>query len=231
MIPDLRTRASYLAEIMDEAGCDETRLANTYRDFDRVNALLSGWRGLYTRRIRPVLQEAGSGATVLDIGCGGGDVLRKLAVWAKQDGLTAHFIGADPDDRAIAYAKAAGESANLRFYTAASGDLVNAGRCFTIVLSNHVLHHLTTAQVADLCADSQRLAERFALHADICRHPVAYTAFPAVGAWFRKSYILTDGLASIRRSFTPEELRQVVPHGWHVQTAFPFRLHLEWTFH
>ncbi|MBC8134521.1 MAG: methyltransferase, partial [Fibrella sp.] len=107
-------------------------------------------------------------------------------------------------------------------------ELACAGERFDIVLSNHVLHHLSDAEVAALCNDSATLATRFALHADIHRHPFAYAGFPLIGGWFRDSFILEDGLRSIRRAFTPDELRQLVPDGWHVRTAFPFRLNLLW---
>lgn len=215
---------------MDEAGCDAAALANTYRDFDRVNALVSGWRGYYTRYVRPILHEAGAGAGVLDIGCGAGDVMRRLAKWAKQDGLDAIFTGADPDDRAIAYANdCAMNTPSTRFVHASAETLADAGERFTVVLSNHVLHHLTDAEVAALCKTTERFAPKLALHADIHRHPVAYAGFPAIGGWFRDSLILPDGLLSIRRAFTPDELRRIVPPGWKVGAEFPFRLRLLWT--
>lgn len=225
----LRTRATDLAEYMDEPECDAARLANTYRDFDRINTALSGWRTLYTRHIFPILREAGTGATVLDVGCGGGDVLRRLARWAQQDGLSPCFVGADPDLRAIQHARGEHTPANLRFVRATAGELVAAEERFDVVLSNHVLHHLTDGEVAALCDDSMGLATRLAIHADIHRHPLAYAGFPLIGGWFRDSYILEDGLRSIRRAFTPDELRRLAPDGWQVRTAFPFRLNLVWT--
>ncbi len=224
----LRVRATNLSEFMDEPECDTVRLANTYRDFDRINATVSGWRGAYARYLRPTLREAGPGATVLDLGCGGGDILRRLAHWAAQDGLSASFVGADPDPRAIHHARAEPTPANLRFVRATAGEMVSAGERFDIVLSNHVLHHLTDGEVAELCGDSVTLAMRLAIHADIHRHPFAYAGFPLIGGWFRDSYILEDGLRSIRRAFTPEELRRLAPDGWQVRTAFPFRLNLVW---
>lgn len=213
---------------MDEPDCDPARLAKTYRDFDRVNNIVSGWRGLYVRHLRPALQKAGPGATVLDIGCGGGDLLRRLAQWAERDGLSPCFVGADPDRRAIQFARGEAVTENVSFVCASASELVSDGKRFDIVLSNHVLHHLTDAEVAALCADSMRLTTGLALHADIHRHPLAYAGFPLIGGWFRESFILEDGLLSIRRAFTPDELRRLAPSGWHVRATFPFRLNLIW---
>lgn len=225
---ELLTRATNLSEYMDEPECDATRLSNTYRDFDRINCAVSGWRMLYTRHVRPVLREVGPGATALDVGCGGGDVLRRLAQWAAQDGLSPCFVGVDPDPRAIDHARAEFTPANLHFVRGTAGELADAGERFDVVLSNHVLHHLTDGEVAQLCDDSMILATHLAIHADIHRHPLAYAGFPLIGGWFRDSYILDDGLRSIRRAFTPDELRLLAPKGWYVRTAFPFRLSLVW---
>ncbi len=217
---------------MDEAGCDPALLLNTYRDFDRMNVLISGWRGIYTRYLRPVLRDTGADATILDIGCGAGDVCRRLAAWAKADGFAPCFVGADPDARAIEYATSQTNSPGTRFFCGTAEQLAERGETFTVVLSNHVLHHLSDSEVTGLCVASTRFAPRLVLHADIHRHPVAYATFPAIGACFPGTYILPDGLLSIRRSFTPTELRRVVPAdggNWHVETAFPFRLRLVWT--
>ncbi len=224
----LKTRATDSAEIMDDSLCDASVLCNTYRDFDRVNHLVSGWRGLYTRYLRPVLRAAGPGASLLDIGCGGGDVLRRLAGYARRDGLTSCFVGADTDDRAIAYARSLPQPPNVRFACAPARQLADAGERFDIVISNHLLHHLSDAEVVTLCETSGELASRLVLHADIHRHPLAYAGFPLIGGWFRDSLILPDGLISIRRAFTPGELARLAPRGWHVRVTFPFRLQLIW---
>lgn len=208
---------------MDAPDCDPARLANTYRQFDRINTFVSGWHGLYRRYLRPVLRQAGSDATVLDIGCGGGDVLRHLATYAAKDNLPVRFVGADPDERAIAYANDH-PTPNIRYVCATVRELADAGESFDIVLSNHVLHHLTDAEITDLCHSSARLAKRLVLHSDLRRSAAAHTLFPLLGGWFRNSFILEDGLHSIRRAYIPEELQNLAPNGWQAQEAFPFRL-------
>ena len=40
----------------------------------------------------------------------------------------------------------------------------------------------------------------------------------------RDSFLHSDGLLSIRRSYTASELEAVVPDGWQVRTQRPFRL-------
>lgn len=227
-IPSLRQRASDAVELMDDPGCDPERLDRTYANFRFVNAVVSGWRGIYRREIRPEL-SATSERTLVDIGCGGGDVARALARWAARDGLRLGVTAIDPDARAHAYATGLPRMTGLTFRRALSSELVAEGARFDFVVSNHVLHHLTGEQLGGLLADSERLAAGRVLHGDIERSRFAYLGF-GLGTWpfFRRSFIRDDGLTSIRRSFTAAELRQVVPPGWRVTRERPSRLVLRW---
>jgi hypothetical protein len=95
------------------------------------------------------------------------------------------------------------------------------------VTSNHVLHHLDPGALSGLLDDSARLAERLAVHSDIARSRIGYGLFSAGTLPLRGSYIRRDGLTSIRRSYTPDELRAVLAAGhrpgWSVETTVPYR--------
>lgn len=220
---DLTERASDLAEAMDASDCNPARLTRTYQQFSLLNRVLSGWGLLYRRMIRPEL--AAGARTILDIGCGGGDVLRHLAHWASRDGYSIDCLGIDPDARAIAFATTQENLQGLRFQQTNSADLRER---FDLVISNHVLHHLSDSEVTEFCQESQRLARRLCLHNDIYRSALAYTLFPLTGLILNRSYIVADGLISIRRSFTEPELQAALPTGWKVTRQGAFRLQALW---
>ncbi|TFD50197.1 methyltransferase domain-containing protein [Cryobacterium frigoriphilum] len=228
MLASLRRRAVDAVEIMDGPDCDPERLDRTYADFHVVNLAVSGWRSMYCRSIRPGLSTTRP-STLLDVGSGGGDVSRCLARWAARDGLRLEVTAIDPDVRAHTWASAQPPVPGLSFRRALSSELVAEGARFDFVVSNHVLHHLSAAELQGLLADSRALARRGVLHADIARGRLAYLGF-SLGTWpfFRRSYIRADGLTSIRRSFTAAELRRVAPAGWTVRRAHPYRLELRW---
>ncbi|MBD8045118.1 methyltransferase domain-containing protein [Arthrobacter sp. Sa2BUA2] len=208
---------------MDRPDCDPVRLERTYAQFPLINAVVSGWRRNYRRYVRPVLAGR-DGGTVLDIGSGGGDLARALVRWARQDGLAVEVTGIDPDPRAHAYAESRPKVPGLTFRAAFSSQLVAEGQRFDVVLSNHVLHHLDAGAFEGLLTDSQALARSLVLHSDIERSPWAYGLFSAgTLPFFHGSYIRTDGLTSIRRSYTAAELAAAVPAGWETRRQRPWQ--------
>ena len=234
-------REAALAEVMD-GPCDERRLFATYRHFALANRVVSGWRRIYTARLRPLLREraaAGGGADaaplrLLDVGFGGGDIPRALAAWAAADRLPLAVTAIDPDERALAYVTSAARSdpghagpaaGAVRYLVADTAALRAAGERFDVVVSNHVLHHLDAAALASALDDSAALATCLVLHDDLERSRLAHAAW-AVGAlpFAVDSYAWVDGLRSIRRSYTVAELAAAVPQGWRVERAVPWRL-------
>ena len=221
--PDLSRRAVDAVEQMDRPDCDPVLLERTYAQFPLINAVVSGWRRNYRQFVRPVLAAQGGG-TVLDIGAGGGDLARALARWARRDGLAVQVTGIDPDPRAHAYASMRQAPAGCSFRAALSSDLVAEGAVFDVVVSNHVLHHLDDAAFRGILADSEKLAGSLSLHSDIERSPWAYGLFSAgTLPFFHRSFIRRDGLTSIRRSYTAQELTAVAPPGWEVRRQHPWQ--------
>lgn len=223
IVPSLVERDRDVTEQMDDPGCDEAALRRTYAQFRIINGLVTGWRSTYRHQLRPVLRRDRA-TTVLDVGCGGGDLARCLVRWAGRDGFEVKVTGIDPDPRAHAWAVSRPPVPGLSFRRAFSGDLVAEGRSFDVVISNHVLHHLDDAQLQQFLADSQQLTTVRAVHSDIVRSRWAYLLFSAgTLAFFPGSFIRADGLVSIRRSYTPEELAATLPPGWRVERQRPWR--------
>ncbi|OUM41193.1 class I SAM-dependent methyltransferase [Arthrobacter sedimenti] len=223
-------RAGFLAqrdpeaiEEMDRPDCDPRKLERTYAQFGVVNAVVSGWRRTYASLLRPAFSRDRTN-TLLDIGSGGGDVPRAIARWARRDGFRLEVTAIDPDERAHAYASSRPPLPGLSFRRALSAELVAEGAVFDAVASNHVLHHLDPAGFTGLLDDTEQLARRVAVHSDIARHPLAYALFSAGTLPLPGSYIRRDGLTSIRRSYTPDELRSSIGDrdGWQVRRAVPF---------
>ena len=218
----LRERDPHAVEDMDRPDCDLQRLNRSYARFPVVNYLLSGWHRTYRERLRPILKTRGS-ATVLDVGCGGGDVARSLARWAAKDGCELQVTGIDPDERAYGFAVRAPAVKGVSYRCAHTSELVAEGLAFDVVLSNHVLHHLNPEQLAGMLRDSEALSSGIVLHNDLKRSNLSYALF-AAGFWplGLGSFICGDGLISIARSYTAPELRNAAPARWTVEGNGPW---------
>jgi 2-polyprenyl-3-methyl-5-hydroxy-6-metoxy-1,4-benzoquinol methylase len=221
----LSKRNTGITEWMDREDCDKQLLFNTYSQFDLINRLLSGWGSLYQAFIKPLLLNADSEFTILDIGCGGGDIIRYLNRLCLKDDLEVRFTGIEPDSRAIEYLDQSDRPDNITYRFAHSSDLIKSGETFDLVISNHLMHHLSRNGLLELCADAEKLASKRVLFSDIERSDVGYLSFMmAAPVFFRNSYIVKDGLISIRRSYRKHELEHVLPSPWQVKRKVPFRL-------
>lgn len=239
MSPRLSVRDVDVRELMDDPHADERMLARTYGRFAFVNAVVSRPGLIYRRDIRPRAAEAAAGGgrplRILDIGAGGGDLCRFLAGRLRHDGIAAEITALDVDERAIRWAAAHDRGAGVRYRSAWSTALVDAGERFDVVLSNHVLHHLDGRGLQTVIDDSRRLLAPGGLiaHHDIARGRAAYVLF-AAATWplsrnlLADSFIRVDGLLSIRRSYTASELAAIAPDGWEVRRGVPSRLELRW---
>lgn len=223
----LSERNADLVEFMDRDDCDLELLENTYQQFSVINSLISGWKGIYQKEIKPLLRK-GEITTLLDIGFGGGDIPQKLSKWAKEDGYKLQLTAIETDERAVQYVEKSGQkSESVSFRHCASGDLVEEGRIYDIVISNHLIHHLSDAELLRLLQEAEQLARQKVIFSDIERSDIGFALFSGIAeVLFRNSYIVKDGRISIRRSFTQAELASLVPENWTVKRQFPFRLQL-----
>ncbi|GGE90090.1 methyltransferase domain-containing protein [Mycetocola zhadangensis] len=207
---------------MDDPECDLPTLFRTYAQFPVINGIVAGWGITYRAEIRP--RFTGTHHTLLDIGTGGGDVARALHRLARRDGVTLSVTAIDPDPRAAAYVRSLPTREGVTYRQCTSSELVSEGATFDFVVSNHVLHHLSAPELGAVLADSERLARRLVIHSDIRRTRLGYVLYGAVTAiLFRRSFVREDGLISIRRSFLPSELRDILPRRWRVKSQPFFR--------
>lgn len=210
---------------MDRPDCDPYLLSNTYSQFARINRLLSGWDKIYRQTLRPLFKKTRKAYTVLDIGCGGGDIIRMLHSYCKKDGFDVSFTGIDPDRRACHFLSKSVPHPDIQFLSVTSGYLVNENHTYDVVISNHLMHHLKHEELKSLSSDAVQLARNLVIFSDIERSDVGYASFATIAPLlFRNSYIVKDGLISIRRSFRKNELHQILGTEWIVERQFPFRL-------
>ncbi|MDZ7716039.1 MAG: methyltransferase domain-containing protein [Balneolaceae bacterium] len=226
----LTDRAENAKELMDDPNCDREELFNTYRQFGVINSLISQWSKIYQQHIIPICKNLDRPCTLLDIGFGGGDIPINIAKWAQKDGLKIEITAIETDKRAYKYIQDITPPDNIVFKLISSTELLAQGNEYDIVISNHLLHHLDQSGLAQILEESKKLSRHAVLFNDLERSDIAYGLFNILSRpIFRSSFITRDGLTSIKRSYTKDELRQVAPNGWKVHRLFPFRLLLSYS--
>ncbi|HCI71216.1 MAG TPA: hypothetical protein DF712_08805 [Balneola sp.] len=221
----LRHRKPELKEMMDDPNCDIEKLTNTFRQFKRINKLLSKWNTIYKKEIRPVLKNQNGTGSLLDIGFGGGDISIQLSELAAKDGFHLDITSIEADRRAFEHIQTQNTPSNIHFRHQLSSDLVKEKASFDFVISNHLLHHLHKKDFIDICNEAEQLASKKVIFNDIERNDIAYVLFTIFSnIMFKNSFISYDGRISIKRSYTLEELSSVAPEYWTVSRLFPFRL-------
>ena len=189
--------------------CSYEELRNCLRDIAKVNRL--------TMAYRPTLQwlervvEADSRALrIVDVGCGYGDVLRRVDAWAKQRGVAVELIGVDLNADAVRAAREASSGSEIEWI---AGDVYScaAAADADVVISSLLTHHLAETEIVRFLAWMERTARVGWFVNDLHRQAIPYYFFRVLAAgagWHR--FVRNDGPVSIRRSFVPEDWRRML---------------------
>ena len=189
-------------EILDSDTCPAFERDRSLRDLCRINRWFGGVAT--TRRLieRVATTTGAKRFTVLEVGSGFGEV-PKLAgeqlarrgieiTVTMLDRLHSHLL---PGNRSVV-----ADALALPF----------PDNSFDLVSCSLFAHHLEPSQLARFGREALRVARRALLINDLVRHPVhlalVYAGFPLM-----KSHVSrVDGVASVRRAYEPEEMREIL---------------------
>ena len=217
-------------EQMDDPGLDPAVYDRVLRDLGRVN----GW----TMAARPTLgfiSRASRGMVafrLLDVGFGHGDMLRRIARWARRRGIAVDLVGVDLNPKSEAAAREVTPLSMPIDYR--TGDYRGVPGPFDFVISSLVAHHMTDEQLDAFIRFMEKNATHGWLINDLHRHTLSYYGFPWVARLIGAHRIVReDGQLSIARAFRPPEWREILaraglPEGTaRIVRRFPFRLCVE----
>lgn len=179
-------------------------------DLARLNSAMLGHRPVLAWLRRLTAHAAHDGPlTLLDVGCGYGDLLRAIRHWARNRGFTLKLMGLDVQDATVAIAREATVVGDEIEYFRADVFAYRAPERVDFVVSSLLAHHLSDAQIVDLLRWIERTARKSWLICDLQRHWVPYFFIGLVGrltSLDRK--MIKDGQTSVARSLTRAEWEQ-----------------------
>lgn len=196
-------------EIMDDFALEGETLRDALDKIAKINQLLGG-NGLTLRGISKLLSEEDKNRTfkIVDVGCGNGDMLRKLADYGKKNNLKLDLLGIDANQFTINHAEKLSENyLNIKYSCENIFDDKFKELKYDIVLCTLTLHHFKDNEIIDLLTIFYKNAIIGIVINDLQRSAIAYRLFQILCFVFQLNKMSKeDGLTSILRGFKKQEL-------------------------
>lgn len=185
--------------------------ATFLREIAFINRHFGDKRALEKTLLREIDSSDLREFSVLDVGCGSGELLRIIADFAETTGRRASLTGIDlnpissttTQTLSIDYpgiATVQGDALRLPFHEDS----------FDYAISSLFFHHLTDDQIPLVLREMSRVASRGIIVIDLHRDMLPYIGYKILCFVFRISELVRhDGSLSIKKGFRSEELRQL----------------------
>jgi SAM-dependent methyltransferase len=204
------SRRSPEPEWLDGADIDPVELKKVLRDLATFNGALLGhypllrWLG---RALRATPQE--KQLTLIDVGCGYGDLLRAIRGWSRRRGLDLNLVGVDLNHDTIRIARAATDPADRIEFRAANIFDLTSTTTIDLMDSSLLTPHLSDCEIVDFLRLMDRVAQRGWAICDLQRNRFLYHFIGFASRVARLHPMIGhDGQISVTRSLTRFEWEQ-----------------------
>jgi len=214
-------------ELMDDFSMKGDLLRDTLDKLGEINKWLGGNR-ITLNGIKKLLKQQPKDKTytIIDLGCGHGDILRLIANYGRKNNYKLKLIGVDANQDAIDYANELSSNyKELKFCKVDifSNDFNNLD--YDIALSTLFLHHFNQEEILSLLKKISKKARLGIVINDLHRNKVAYYLFKLLSLTISNHMIAQDGLTSILRAFKRKELEYISK-----ELSLNSRIHWKWAF-
>lgn len=193
-------------EIMDDFSLEGEELRDALDKIASINQLLGG-NQLTLQGVKKLI-NSNDEITIVDVGCGNGDMLRTLSDFGSKNNYKFNLIGIDANAFTIDYAtKLSKEYPNISYKCEDVFSKVFSQLEYDIMLCTLTLHHFKNEQINYLIELFSKQARIGIVINDLHRNIIAYRAFQVLCFIFRLNRMSReDGLVSILRGFKKQEL-------------------------
>lgn len=189
-------------EILDSEECPALETQKSLRDLCRMNRWFGGV-GTTRKLIYRVARATGlKRMTLLEVAAGFGEVPRAAGQQLARRGITLDITDLDrvpshlrPQHRALV-----GDALALPFRDSS----------FDVVSCSLFAHHLQPDELRQFANEAMRVSRYAFIINDLIRHPLhlalVYAGFPLMRSYVSR----VDGVASVKRAYTPQEVRSIL---------------------
>jgi hypothetical protein len=192
-------------EISDSPDCPPLEAAKSMRDLSRINRWFGGVATTRKLIARVAAVTGQKHFRVLEVAAGFGEVPKVAAQQLARRGIAIDVTLLDrlhshllPGNRSVV-----ADALALPF----------PGETFDVVSCSLFAHHLEPAELARFVSEALRVSRCAVLINDLIRHPLhlalVYGGFPLMRSYVSR----VDGVISVRKSYVPEEMRNIVSDG------------------
>jgi 2-polyprenyl-3-methyl-5-hydroxy-6-metoxy-1,4-benzoquinol methylase len=195
-------------ELMDDFSIGGDLLRDTLDKLENINRWLGG--NLVTvNSLKKVLKKhpKEQALSIVDIGCGHGDILRDVAKFGRKNGYKMTLLGIDANPTAIDYAiELSTEYPEVHFKTEDIFSEDFKKREFDVVLATLFLHHFKEKPLVSFLENTLKQTKIGVVVNDLHRHKLAYYLFMLLSVFIKNKMIIEDGLTSVLRGFKRRDL-------------------------
>jgi 2-polyprenyl-3-methyl-5-hydroxy-6-metoxy-1,4-benzoquinol methylase len=232
LVPNIAVRYRQ-PECMDRPDLDANAHRQALRGLARIN-LWSRAAATLWKPIRDFYDRGGRPLHVLDIACGGADVICRLAHLARRSSRKIQFMGCDISPTAIEHARSTAQrwriDAQFTQLDVLKEQLLPK---FDVIISSLFLHHLDSQQAVDLLQKMAQAKPSLILISDLLRTPLGWLlARLGTKVLSRSPVVHVDGIRSVEGAFNRKEIEQLAAAAGlvntRITTIWPERFLLIW---
>jgi Methyltransferase domain len=189
-----------IAELLDSDSGDEEEIARALEDLRRINRWFGGTSTMLALLDRVIQRTRARELSLLDVASGSADVPTAAAEHARKRSVALNPTVLDLQFSHIknhARSRVVGDALRLPF----------KDDSFDLVSCSLFAHHLEPAQFIVFAREARRVARQAVLVNDLVRSRVHLALVYAGLPLWRSAITRHDSLASVRRSYVPEEMR------------------------
>ncbi|WP_026976229.1 methyltransferase domain-containing protein [Flavobacterium tegetincola] len=196
-------------EIMDDFALEGEELRDALDKIAKINQLLGGNK-LTLNGLKEILNERDKNTsfTIADVGCGNGDMLRKIADFGIKNGYNFKLIGIDANAFTINHAiNLSSDYRNINYLCEDIFTMNLAELQCDVIVCTLTLHHFKDSEIMDILSIFKNSSKLGMVINDLQRSAVAYRLFQILCVLFQLNRMSReDGLVSILRGFKKKEL-------------------------
>jgi len=202
IMDDLDMSGELLIKTLDQLATINKWLGGNKITIDGLNILIKNWPDSTNDDLNKTI-------SIVDLGCGNGDMLRKVADFGKKNGFQFELLGIDANQATIDYAVQL--SKNYPQITYQKADVLSETfktQTFDIALCTLFLHHFEDEVALNFIKTLNKNTKLGIVINDLHRHWLAYSLFKLVSLVINNHMVKTDGLTSILRGFKRIDLER-----------------------